>query len=154
VTGIRLRRLGPSDVPAVRALNQLFANEFGDPESYASAPPSDSYLERVLRRPETIVLTAHLEGEMVGALVAYTLDKLEQERCEIYIYDLAVAERFRRRGIATALVDELKRIAAEVGAWVIYLQADYGDEPAIALYEKLGSREDVMHFDIAPAATR
>jgi hypothetical protein len=32
----------------------------------------------------------------------------------------------------------------------IYGQADYGDEPAIALYEKLGTREDVMHFDIAP----
>jgi aminoglycoside 3-N-acetyltransferase I len=28
------------------------------------------------------------------------------------------------------------------------VQADYGDDPAIALYEKLGRREDVMHFDI------
>jgi aminoglycoside 3-N-acetyltransferase I len=36
------------------------------------------------------------------------------------------------------------------GAWVIYVQADYGDDPAIALYSKLGTREDVMHFDIAP----
>jgi aminoglycoside 3-N-acetyltransferase I len=34
------------------------------------------------------------------------------------------------------------------GAWVVYVQADYGDEPAIALYTKLGVREDVMHFDI------
>jgi aminoglycoside 3-N-acetyltransferase I len=32
---------------------------------------------------------------------------------------------------------------------VIYVQADYGDDPAIALYTKLGAREDVMHFDIA-----
>lgn len=31
----------------------------------------------------------------------------------------------------------------------MYVQADYGDEPAIALYTKLGVREDVMHFDIA-----
>ena len=30
------------------------------------------------------------------------------------------------------------------------VQADYGDDPAIALYTKLGVREDVMHFDIAP----
>jgi hypothetical protein len=28
------------------------------------------------------------------------------------------------------------------------VQADYGDDPAIALYTKLGEREDVMHFDI------
>ena len=32
---------------------------------------------------------------------------------------------------------------------MLYVQADYGDDPAIALYEKLGTREDVVHFDIA-----
>jgi hypothetical protein len=31
---------------------------------------------------------------------------------------------------------------------VIYVQADLGDDPAIALYTKLGVREDVLHFDI------
>ncbi|HYJ09847.1 MAG TPA: AAC(3)-I family aminoglycoside 3-N-acetyltransferase, partial [Polyangiaceae bacterium] len=40
-------------------------------------------------------------------------------------------------------------IAKQRAAFVVYVQADYGDEPAIALYTKLGSREDVMHFDIA-----
>jgi aminoglycoside 3-N-acetyltransferase I len=30
------------------------------------------------------------------------------------------------------------------------VQADRGDEAAIALYTKLGIREDVLHFDIAP----
>jgi aminoglycoside 3-N-acetyltransferase I len=28
------------------------------------------------------------------------------------------------------------------------VQADHGDDPAIALYTKLGTREDVLHFDI------
>jgi aminoglycoside 3-N-acetyltransferase I len=34
---------------------------------------------------------------------------------------------------------------------VIFVQADTGaeDEPAIALNNKLGTREDVLHFDIA-----
>ena len=31
-----------------------------------------------------------------------------------------------------------------------YVQADYGDNAAIALYTKLGTREDVIHFDIPP----
>jgi aminoglycoside 3-N-acetyltransferase I len=30
----------------------------------------------------------------------------------------------------------------------MFVQADMGDEPAIALYSKLGVREDVLHFDI------
>jgi aminoglycoside 3-N-acetyltransferase I len=154
MSAIEIRRLGACDLADVRAVNRLFATEFGDQTSFASAPPDDDYLKRVLSRSETILLVAHLEGEVAGALVAYTLDKLEQERSEIYIYDLAVAERFRRRRVATALISRLKEIAVTIGSWVIYVQADYGDDPAVALYEKLGTREDVMHFDIRPQATR
>jgi aminoglycoside 3-N-acetyltransferase I len=47
------------------------------------------------------------------------------------------------------LILELTNIAAARGAWVVYVQADRGDEPAIALYTKLGAREEVLHFDIA-----
>jgi aminoglycoside 3-N-acetyltransferase I len=92
---------------------------------------------------------ALVDGAVVGGLAAYVLEKFEQERSEIYIYDLAVAEHVRRRGIATALIGELRGIAKARGAWVIYVQADRGDEPAIRLYESLGMREDVLHFDIS-----
>ena len=97
-----------------------------------------------------IVLVGESGREVVGGLVAYQLDKFEQARSEIYIYDLAVAEPWRRQGVATALIEELRRIARERGAWVIYVQGDYGDDPALALYDKLGMREEVLHFDIAP----
>jgi aminoglycoside 3-N-acetyltransferase I len=33
------------------------------------------------------------------------------------------------------------------------VQADYVDPPAIALYTKLGRREEVLHFDIETGAT-
>jgi hypothetical protein len=36
----------------------------------------------------------------------------------------------------------------------MFVQADRGDDPAIALYSKLGVREDVLHFDIPPAKRR
>lgn len=150
---MKVRRLGPDDAEAMRSLNALFGREFDEHDSYGSNRPSDGYFRRVLGKEGVIALVAEQDGVMTGGLVAYVLDKLEQERSEIYIYDLAVAEAHRRQGIATALIAELQRTAARIGAWVIYVQADYGDEPAIALYSKLGLREDVMHFDIAPAAT-
>ena len=103
----------------------------------------------MLAKEHFIALVALKQSEVVGGLAAYELPKFEQARSEIYIYDLAVAEPHRRQGIATALIEELRRLAAERGAWVIYVQADYGDDPAINLYTKLGVREDVMHFDIA-----
>ena len=148
-----VRRLGPGDINSMRQLNAMFANAFDEPETYVPAP-SDDYFRRVLGREAVIALGAEADGKIVGGLVAYVLDKLEQERREIYIYDLAVDEVHRRRGIATALIYEVQSIASAIGAWVICVQADHGDDPAIALYNRLGAREDVMHFDIAPRATR
>ncbi|MEL6224820.1 MAG: GNAT family N-acetyltransferase [Cyanobacteria bacterium J06627_8] len=62
----------------------------------------------------------------------------------MYIYDLAVADAYRHQGIATALIQTLKTIAADRGVCVISIQTEQGDEPAIALYAKLGVK--VKHF--------
>ena len=69
------------------------------------------------------------DAEVVGGLAAYELEKFEQDRREIYIYDLAVAEEHRRRGIATTLIRELQRVARDRKAYVIYVQADREDDP-------------------------
>jgi aminoglycoside 3-N-acetyltransferase I len=97
-----------------------------------------------------IALAALKSGQVVAGLAAYELRKFEQERSEIYLYDLAVAAEHRREGIATALIRELQAIAIERGAYVIFVQAHTADLPAIALYTKLGVREEVLHFDIVP----
>lgn len=143
-----IHRLVRGDDLHFEALLDLFAEAFDDPESYSSARPKPDYRQALLARTDVVALVA-LEGQkVVGALVAYELPKFEQERSEFYIYDLAVAEKWRRRGVATAMINELKFIAKARRGWVIYVQADYGDDPAVALYTKLGSREDVMHFDV------
>lgn len=144
----QIQRLAPADTGLMRQLNAMFAEAFGDADSYLAQPPDDAYFQRVLGQAHVIALVARIDGEVVGGLVAYELDKLERARREVYIYDLAVAAPHRRQGIATALIDRLRTIARERGAWVVYVQADHGDDPAIALYEKLGVREDVMHFDL------
>ena len=143
-----LRQLTPADVPLMRALNALFGDEFGDAVTYGADPPSDSYLQGLLAKDHVIALVALVSGEVAGGLVAYELEKFERARREMYIYDLAVAAAHRRQGIATALIEHLRQLAARRGVWVIFVQADYGDDPAIALYESLGSREEVLHFDI------
>jgi aminoglycoside 3-N-acetyltransferase I len=150
---VEVRRLGPDDGDRMRELNALFGLVFDD-DAYTVAKPARDYFRRILSRGEVIALAAHAEGEIVGGLVAYVLEKLEQERSEIYIYDLGVAEHWRRQRVATTLIAELQGIATALNAWVIYVQADYGDEPAIALYTELGTREEVMHFDISPSVTR
>lgn len=147
---VSIFRLGSGDALMLSQMNALFSAAFDDADSYGANPPSASYAARILAKDHVIALVARQNGDVIGALVAYQLDKLEQERSEIYIYDLAVAAAHRRKGVATALISRIKALARERGAWVVYVQADHGDEPAIALYTGLGAREDVLHFDIAP----
>lgn len=143
-----VQRLTSANGQYFAGMLDVFADAFDDAERYRAERPSAAYIQKLLATETFVALVAISDGRVVGALTAYELVKFEQERSEFYIYDLAVATESRRRGIATALIDALKIIACERGGYVVYVQADYEDEPAIALYTKLGHREDVMHFDI------
>ena len=146
---LSIRLLTSVDVALIEAVLTTFGEAFNEVDTYSGARPSRAYLARLLGNDSFIALAALKGSEVVGGIAAYELKKFEQERSEIYIYDLAVAAAHRREGIATALIQELKKMAAARGAYVIFVQADLDDAPAIALYTKLGTREDVLHFDIA-----
>jgi aminoglycoside 3-N-acetyltransferase I len=143
-----IRQLAPEDVALMQGLLTVFGKAFDEVETYGKARPREAYLERLLSSDYFIALVALKDGKVVGGIAAYELQKFEQERSEIYIYDLAVAAAHRREGIATALIQELRKIASARGAYVIFVQADLVDAPALALYAKLGTREHVLHFDI------
>ena len=138
------------DVAAMRGMLAMFGEAFEDRPTYTQAQPENACLTDLLSSKAFIAVAAISGQTVIGGLAAYVLPKFEQARKEIYIYDLAVSSACRRRGIATAMIEELRRVALACGAYVIYVQADHGDEPAIALYTKLGVREDVLHFDIHP----
>lgn len=137
-----------SDTEELKELLRVFGEAFNERSTYQDAIPSDEYLRKLLAKDMFIAIVARHGTEIVGGLAAYILEKFERERSELYIYDLAVAETHRRKKIATNLILELKRVAKERGVYVIFVQADPGDDPAIKLYESLGTREDVHHFDI------
>src|ERR1700733_11305071 len=110
------KRLAVEDVELFKGLLKVFGDAFNEIGTYQDAVPGDPYLRLLLGRSTFIALVA-LGGdgsEVVGGLVAYVLDKFEQDRREIYIYDLAVAETHRRKGIATALIKKLQTIAKEL----------------------------------------
>lgn len=145
---LHIRQLTAADVGKMQALLLTFGEVFNEVDTYCNNQPNAAYLKRLLGG-DSFIAVAAMEGDtVIGGIAAYELKKFEQQRSEIYIYDLAVAETHRRRGVATALVNELKKIAAARGAYVMFVQADVDDAPAIALYTKLGVREDVLHFDI------
>jgi aminoglycoside 3-N-acetyltransferase I len=149
---IEIRRLCREDVTLMRDVLAVFGAAFGDPAADVVDQPRAAYLRQLLSRADVIALAALVDGAAVGGLVAYVLPKFEQERSEIYLDNLAVATAYRRRGVATALIDHLRWLADDGGACGIYVQADVEDTAAIALYTTRGTRADVVHFDISPVA--
>lgn len=137
-----------TDVPIMRQMLHMFGRAFEDASRYASKQPEDSYLTTLLASRGFIAIAAIAGDQVVGGLVAYVLDKFEQNRSETYIYDLAVAAEFRRQEIATNLIEMVHKESRARGATIVFVQADVDDGPAMALYTKLGKRTDVAHFDI------
>jgi aminoglycoside 3-N-acetyltransferase I len=146
--------LNSSDVALMRGMLGTFAKAFEEPETYLSKQPNDNYLSEPLAKAHFIAICAVDDDAVIGALAAYQLDKFEQDRRQIYIYDLALDKDFRRRGVATAMINALREEAVRRDAYVIFVQADLVDAPAIALYEKLGVKETAHHFDIAPTRSQ
>lgn len=147
---VDIRLLNADDVALLRDMLSMFGKAFDDIDAYTARQPNDAYLEQLLSSRTFIAIGALSGPKVVGGLAAYVLPKFEQARSEVYIYDLAVDENFRREGVATGMIAALQNLAGALGAYVIFVQADLADKAAIALYTKLGVREDVLHFDIAP----
>ncbi len=144
----RIQRVVAGETALMHGLLTMFGEAFEDVATYGDKRPSPEYLDELLGGPSFIALAALKGDDVVGGLAAYELRKFEQPRSEFYIYDLAVSAAHRREGIATALIHAVSAIAKQRGAYVTFVQADLVDAPAIALYTKLGFREDVLHFDI------
>ncbi len=148
---VSVERLTGADVTRFRELLALFAAAFEEPETYLDRQPDDAYLRDLLAGEHFLAIVAISEGRVVGGLAGYFLHKFERVRKEIYVYDLAVAESHRRQGIGRAMLRHLKELAKDLDAYVIFIQADGDNPPAIALYDSLGKRDEVLHFDIEPS---
>ncbi|HHK1555909.1 TPA: aminoglycoside N-acetyltransferase AAC(3)-Id, partial [Pseudomonas aeruginosa] len=109
---VEIIHLTGNDVALLQSINAMFGEAFNDQDSYARNKPPSSYLQKLLSTSSFIALAAVDEQKVIGAIAAYELQKFEQQRSEIYIYDLAVAATRRREGIATALIKKLKAIGA------------------------------------------
>ena len=95
-----------------------------------SAPWTKDMLRRAFASRDKIFIAALYRGELTGYIGAQLIvDELD-------IFNVAVDDTFRRRGIGELLVRALKSAAAELNAYRITLEVRAGNTPAISLYEK------------------
>jgi ribosomal protein S18 acetylase RimI-like enzyme len=74
----------------------------------------------------------------VSAVEIFHPDK----RPELFLNEIGVVEDARRRGVARALIEELKQLGRERGCGTIWVLTDEDNEPARNLYRSTGGRRD------------
>lgn len=94
---------------------------------------------------KTLPLVAYRGDACVGtALAAFDGDL-------VGLFDVSTHPDFRRRGIATALMNRLMACAAEHGATQAYLQVESGNVAARSLYARLGFTDCYRYWYRSPA---
>jgi [ribosomal protein S18]-alanine N-acetyltransferase len=103
--------------------------------SYPDAWPMSIFFLMRGRAPE-LFLVAEAEGNIIG----YAIGEIEwRERVRVgHVMNIAVAEEWRRKGIAGKLLDELEGRFKERRAEFSYLEVRIGNTPAQSLYRKRG----------------
>ncbi len=107
-------------------------------------------LKRVRRDPSAAVFVAETPAGVVGRLsISRDGNPVSHHVAEL---GLMVAEGERRQGIGTALIEEAVKWARGSGVTKLELHVFPHNEPAIALYRKLGFKEEGhrhRHYRIA-----
>lgn len=128
---MEVAELGPGDDEQVVRARHLFDD-----------PVDADAVRAYLGDPRHHLLIASVDGTAAGFVTGIELLHPDKERPEMFIYELGVDERFRRRGVATALLERLVRICAERGCREMFVLTDEDNVAAMASYRKAGgSRE-------------
>jgi ribosomal-protein-alanine N-acetyltransferase len=123
-TALEVRRLRASDLDSIDAIER---------RSYPT-PWSRSMFAGELAKPASICLGAFEGGQLVGYMI------ISRYVDAWHVMNLAVDPEFRRRGIASLLLDQLFELTDSGGARGYTLEVRVSNEGAIRLYEGAGFR--------------
>jgi [ribosomal protein S18]-alanine N-acetyltransferase len=127
---ITLRSYEPHDFAALHRLDQ------------ACFPPGISYSKTTLRYFLTLPSADCVVADDDGRIVGFALS--EENRPLAHIITLDVAEKERRRGVGTTLVEKLEGNLVARGVRAVLLETATDNEAAVAFWKSRGYRIEAM----------
>jgi GNAT superfamily N-acetyltransferase len=131
-SGIAIRPLGPGDEGVVREL-ATYAGP-GDPEA-------------LLADPRTLMLVAFSGATPVGFVLAHELPRRHGEPAKLFVYEVEVVETQRRRGIASAILEQLAYLARQRGIRTGFVLTEADNGPANALFRDAGGATEKVSVE-------
>jgi RimJ/RimL family protein N-acetyltransferase len=138
---VRVRPAVPGDASRlVELASAVAAEEEGwllADARWRSAADERRYIRALNRHPDAALYVAELEGGELAGRLSLMRDPHPSSK-HVADLGLMVAAVHRRRGIGTALMETAEAWARGAGVTKLELHVFPHNEPAIALYEKLG----------------
>jgi ribosomal protein S18 acetylase RimI-like enzyme len=136
-TGIRVEHMRSGDEEKIFAAEQIFDH-----------PLDRAALSRHLADEASHLLIAYVGDCPAGMARAMELLRVDRAEKQMFLYEIGTDEEFQRRGVARALIEELKRFSVERGCFEMFVNTGETNTPAMRLYETTGgvreSTDDVM----------
>lgn len=136
VACVEIERLGPRDVERVVAASSLF-----------DGPATGEWASLFLARDGHHLLVASIDGTDVGFVSGVEMTHPDKGT-EMFLYELAVDEAHRRRGVGRALVAALRDLAVERGCYGMWVATDDDNVAAIRTYRSAGATEPSPHASL------
>lgn len=143
---VSIKKLKRCDIQEFTQLIAVFERVF---EMQGFSIPPENHLQELLIDDKFMVFVAQDEDQnVIAGLTAYTLVQYYSVRPLVYIFDLAVEQKFQRQGIGQALIRSINNYCKEAGMQEVFVQADKPDQYAIDFYRATApsAEEDVTHF--------
>lgn len=127
---VNTRRLGPGDVETARGFVRNFHHR----------DISTDYLAKFLGNASNFLVVAEVDGAIIGYVLAYQIDRVDQDAASMFIYDIEVEDGHRRGGAGAALISHIRRMADERRMLETFVFTNRSNKEAVAFYESTGGR--------------
>jgi GNAT superfamily N-acetyltransferase len=134
-----IRRLEPGDEQLLQELCRRFKDRV----------PTEGEAVAILAREQLVIWVAEVDGDLAGFAYAHILLRIDGDT-SVFLYELDVDERFRRRGLGRALVEDARELGKRLGAKEMWVETSYDNEPAKRTYAAAGgtaAEEPVLDFE-------
>lgn len=126
-------------IKRILEVKQIQANQFNQllDEGLTWDPEQGS---KFVSNLDNLLLVGYYENQIAAFLTAYKLQKFDNKKSEVLLYEIGVNEQLRRKGIATALIEKLKEWSRKLGAVEIWVLTEQTNDAAKALYLSCGGK--------------
>src|ERR1700694_881193 len=130
---MEIHRLRPGDEDRGSAAAHLF-----------DQAPVEAATKHFLARAGHHILIAFEDAAAVGFITGVEMTHPDKGT-EMFIYEMGVDEKFRRRGVGKALIGRLSEVAKGSGCYGMWVLTDDDNAAALAAYRAAGATQESPH---------